>query len=194
MDFYDTPRSIDILRERMPNAHMHKLVKWRSPSGGYVGPIDIDWVGGLPGNGMHLGEIESRGPEMSARHMIDGSERPFEGMRVDKITFRIEWPGYPHANVIYHVDVAASGRAFTKAEIAFQVSKIFRKFCQRAEREKQVPDIPNWKIGGPYGICFGDIILVRIVNLGDSQWQADLLIQFKKGALASAGPLTGSGR
>nr|GAT55374.1 predicted protein [Mycena chlorophos] len=162
----------------------------RSASGRPMPSIGFDYATAkIPGQGVSMRELRLRGPEM---HMRGAGDCVFAGLQ--RIVFRIIWPGYAHVEWCRTMPVVApNGAPITRVGLAIQVASTFANYFEVSrspsssllapskcsvdlqKTQYEQPSSADWMIS-PACVQFKHLYLIALVNTAEGVWQADVAL------------------
>ncbi|KAF7293781.1 hypothetical protein HMN09_01173500 [Mycena chlorophos] len=151
---------------------VHRL----TPSGRPMPPIGFDYATAkIPGQGVSMRELRLRGPEMHMR-MQGAGDCVFAPSGLQRIVFRIIWPGYTHVEWCRTMPVVApnaGGAPITRVGLAVQIASTFANYFEKTQYEQ--PSSADWMIS-PACVQFKHLYLIALVNTAEGVWQADVAL------------------
>ncbi|KAH7887241.1 hypothetical protein F5I97DRAFT_1804577 [Phlebopus sp. FC_14] len=147
-------------------------------------PIMFDLIGAPSrGLGIPMRELVVRSGGALERMLVDASEpvgsRMTRSGGVRKVTFRIMWPGYEHANWCPCFDLYTSKSPLTRGQLAVQIAQGYFDFIKHMT-SYGVPSQGGmeWRLGTS-GISFERLILVAFWNVCDDNWMAEVFVDYR---------------
>ncbi|KAF8998855.1 hypothetical protein BDQ17DRAFT_1247341 [Cyathus striatus] len=164
-------------RRRVPQKSYTSVVsKWGSATGRVAAlhnPIAFDYIG-FSKQGVPMCELAGR--SMTAiSQMVVGANDMVLAAGMQRINFRIIWPGYEHVDWARSVEVATSG-LMNRGQLGAAIAMNFARFIDVPRTEKASSG--DWYVG-PTGIRFDQLVLVGLYNVVDDVWQADVAVDFR---------------
>ncbi|KAH8079423.1 hypothetical protein BXZ70DRAFT_649039 [Cristinia sonorae] len=190
--FYDTPQTIPsdnrspyarppiLKRAAVPQKSWRPQVK-RKTKNGPLTPlprITFDLAGAPPSYGLPIALLTSQGCQQSVQDMVQGGrEVILQGL--DKVVFRILWPGYDHVDWHRHVRLTTSTGPITRGQLAEQIIDHLFSFFHKLASETVDPNEKVWTIGHntrarQWGM--ENVILLGLYPVHERTYQAELQV------------------
>ncbi|KAJ7908958.1 hypothetical protein B0H13DRAFT_1715080 [Mycena leptocephala] len=113
---------------------------------------------------------------------LQGTSTPIQGANdpvlahtgLQRVVFRIIWPGYGHVEWIraMHV-VSPNGAPITRVALGVQIASNFARFVEKSQYE--TASSRDWMIS-PSCVRFEHLFLISLQNTFDDVWQADVAL------------------
>ncbi|KAJ7069189.1 hypothetical protein C8F01DRAFT_1207068 [Mycena amicta] len=148
---------------------------WRRTNGAShrtLPPISFDYAGQpRPGQGVSMRELRLK----STSTPIQGaSDLVFAASGLQRVVFRIIWPGYGHVDWCRTMPVVSStGGPISRVALAVQIATSFASWFEKTQYEQ--PTTPEWMIS-PSCVQFKHIYLISLINTFEDVWQADVAL------------------
>ncbi|KAJ7230080.1 hypothetical protein GGX14DRAFT_384038 [Mycena pura] len=132
-------------------------------------PVLFDYPGQAR-QGVSMRELRLKGPAAP----IQGANEPvLAATGLQRIVFRILWPGYGHVEWCRTIPVVApNGAPITRVALGIQIANNFANFFERSQYEQTT--VVDWMVS-PAGVQFKQLYLVSLHNTFDDVWQADVV-------------------
>ncbi|KAF7317659.1 hypothetical protein MKEN_00853500 [Mycena kentingensis (nom. inval.)] len=134
-------------------------------------PIWFDYAGSRPGQGIPMRELRLKG---SALPMCGALDPVLGGSGLQRIVFRINWPGYGHVEWCRSVAVVApNGAPISRMALAMQIATNYANWYEKTQFEQ--PSSNEWLLS-PKCVEFKHLHLVSLINTFEDCWQADVAL------------------
>ncbi|KAI0068528.1 hypothetical protein BV25DRAFT_1910302 [Artomyces pyxidatus] len=167
-------------RDRVPQLQVVDHTKWGSDIAGAprlsMRPIMFDWIGAPSGFGVSMNELLAKSVFGLGEQMVGGHERVFGSLNLNKIAFRIGWPGYAAVDWNRPIELYTRNGPITRVELAVEVANQFARFVEKATYVPCDKHSLDWRVSPGY-IRFDHLILVALVNISGDSWQADIIVE-----------------
>ncbi|KAJ7108183.1 hypothetical protein C8R44DRAFT_636755 [Mycena epipterygia] len=113
---------------------------------------------------------------------LHGASTPMQGAndlvlahtRLQRVVFRILWPGYGHVEWCRAIPVVSpEGAPITRVGLAVQIASNFARFFEKSQYETANPR--DWVVG-PTCVRFEHLFLISLQNTFEDVWQADIAL------------------
>jgi len=132
-------------------------------------------------NESHEGVPMSLLRDVSAMDLaIEGGDHtPFDESIATTITLRIWWPGYKQWS--RRMTMRKATGLITKCELAMAIAEVYNDWFQSAvlDSDNPEPGLSQWTIGRP-GILPNDLLLLRVEQVSQGSWQADVRLTHER--------------
>ncbi|KAK6980897.1 hypothetical protein R3P38DRAFT_2579323 [Favolaschia claudopus] len=134
-------------------------------------PICFDLTGRPRHQGVSMKDLRLKGTAAP----IQGAGDPVLGYTgLQRVIFRIMWPGYGHIEWCRAIPVVApNGAPITRVALAVQIATSFAHFVEKAQYE--TPSDRSWMVS-PNCVRFEHLILISLQNTFEDVWQADVAL------------------
>ncbi|KAJ7487367.1 hypothetical protein B0H11DRAFT_2157182 [Mycena galericulata] len=129
-------------------------------------PVRYDYPGQAH-QGVSMRELRAKGPMAPIQGANDAV---FAHTGLNRIVFRIIWPGYEHVDWCRGIVVEGN---ITRAALGFQIASNFARFFEKSQYE--TPTSKEWMIS-PNCVRFEHLFLVSFRNTFQDVWQADIAL------------------
>ncbi|KAF7336441.1 hypothetical protein MSAN_02298100 [Mycena sanguinolenta] len=159
------------IRRRLP-FEQYRPPQWHNASrqGQVHRPVCFDYPGQTR-QGVSMRDLPLRGastPIQGANDLV------LAHTGLQRVVFRIIWPGYGHVEWCRTIPVTHSnGAPITRAALGFQIASNFVRFVEKSDYE--TPTSRDWMIS-PNCVRFEHLYLVALHNTSDDVWQADVAL------------------
>jgi hypothetical protein len=111
--------------------------------------------------------------------MIGRDHTPFDETIATTITLRIWWPGYKQWS--RRMTMRKATGLITRCELAMAITEVYSDFFHTAvvDVEDRDPSVPHWSFG-PEGIRLEHLSLLRVEQVSQGSWQADIRIIYER--------------
>jgi len=129
--------------------------------------VEFQSTGGAPGVPMRLLQ------DASATDLpIEGADNiPFSESVASTITLRIWWPGYVQYS--RRMTMRKATGLLMRCELAMAVTEVFKQFIEEARVDPNDSSHSQWRVGKG-GITINDLVLLRLYQVSQGSWQADV--------------------
>ncbi|KAF7288930.1 hypothetical protein MIND_01409300 [Mycena indigotica] len=146
---------------RVANAASHRVLP----------PISFDYAGHRPGQGVSMRDLRLKS---TATPLLGAADPVLAPSGLQRVVFRIIWPGYGHVEWCRTMPVVSpSGAPITRVALAVQIATSFASWFEKTQYEQ--PTSPEWMIS-PACVQFKHMYLVSLVNTFEDVWQADVAL------------------
>ncbi|KAJ7726752.1 hypothetical protein B0H16DRAFT_1471227 [Mycena metata] len=133
-------------------------------------PIFFDYPGQAR-QGVSMRELRLKGtstPIQGANDLL------FAHTGLQRVVFRLIWPGYEHVEWCRALPVVApNGAPITRVALGLQIASNFAHFVEKSQYE--TPTAREWMIT-PTCVRFEHLFLVSLQNTSEGIWQADVAL------------------
>ncbi|KAJ6549155.1 hypothetical protein B0H10DRAFT_2170008 [Mycena sp. CBHHK59/15] len=145
-------------RRRVPQAPYSPSSKWKVATGR---------THQLHSSGVSMRELSLRGTSTP----IQGAGDPvFSNTGLQRIVFRILWPGYEHVEWCRGIVVTSpNGAPITRVALGNQIAQNFARFMEGYSPQKtqyETPSVQDWM----------HLFLISLNNVFEDSWQADIAL------------------
>ncbi|KAF7362726.1 hypothetical protein MVEN_00621900 [Mycena venus] len=159
-------------RRRLP-LEVYNPPKWRASMAGGTGlhsPVFFDYLG-QAGQGVSMRDLRLKGVSTPIQCPND---LVLAHTRLQRIIFRIIWPGYEHVEWCRTITVTSSnGAAITRAALGVQIASSFAHFVEKSQYE--TPTSRDWMVA-PSCVRFEHLYLISLHNTFEDVWQAEVAL------------------
>ncbi|KAJ6620239.1 hypothetical protein B0H10DRAFT_1103498 [Mycena sp. CBHHK59/15] len=160
-------------RRRVPQAPYSPSSKWKVATGRthqLHSSVSFDYPG-QSRQGVSMRELSLRGTSTP----IQGAGDPvFSNTGLQRIVFRILWPGYEHVEWCRGIVVTSpNGAPITRVALGNQIAQNFARFMEKTQYE--TPSVQDWMVG-PSCVRFEHLFLISLNNVFEDSWQADIAL------------------
>lgn len=135
--------------------------------------IGFQFVGGVPGVPMRL--LQDTG---AMDLPIEGaSSIPFPESVASTITLRIWWPGY--VQYARRMTMRKATGLLMRSELAMAVTEVYKEFIEEGREDPKECGQAKWRVGRSR-ITINDLVLLRMFQVSQGSWQADVRLENKK--------------
>ncbi|KAJ6563298.1 hypothetical protein DFH09DRAFT_1364115 [Mycena vulgaris] len=121
--------------------------------------------------GVSMRELRLKGP---ATPIQGANDLVLAHTGLQRIVFRILWPGYGHVEWCRAIPVVApNGAPITRVALGMQIASNFARFFEKSQYE--TPTSREWMVG-PACVRFEHLFLISLQNTFEDVWQADIAL------------------
>ncbi|KAK7060044.1 hypothetical protein R3P38DRAFT_2495973 [Favolaschia claudopus] len=166
------PAFVSPTRRRVP-MEIYSPGQWKTATANthLFPPICFDLTGRPRHQGVSMKDLRLQGTGAP----IQGAGDPvlaYTGLQ--RVIFRIMWPGYGHIEWCRAIPVVApNGAPITRVALAVQIATSFAHFIEKAQYE--TPSDRSWMVS-PNCVRFEHLILISLQNTFEDVWQADVAL------------------
>jgi len=153
-------------------------------------PVTFDLVDAHASYGLPISFVTSENVNPQIPNMVQNSDDlVLEGL--NKISLRIQWPGYEHVDWVRTIGLTTSSGRMTRGELAEEVVRLLWYFFDRLSYEVVNPSKRVWAVGRGQGQwSIENIILVALHCCHKNTFQPELQLYFPHQARAVASSST----
>ncbi|KAJ6584192.1 hypothetical protein B0H10DRAFT_1833114 [Mycena sp. CBHHK59/15] len=160
-------------RRRVPQAPYSPTSKWKVATGRahqLHASVAFDYPGQVR-QGVSMRELSLK----ATSTLIQGAgDAVFSNTGLQRIVFRILWPGYEHVEWCRAiVIVSPNGAPITRVALGQQVAQNFARFIEKTQYETS--SVQDWMVG-PSCVRFEHLYLISLHNVFEDSWQADIAL------------------
>jgi len=135
--------------------------------------IGFRFVGGAPGVPMRLLQ------DASALDLPieDANSIPFPESVASTITLRIWWPGYVQYS--RRMTMRKATGLLMRSELAMAVTEMYKEFIEEGREDPKERGQTKWRVGRSR-ITINDLVLLRMFQVSQGSWQADVRLETEK--------------
>ncbi|KAJ7149285.1 hypothetical protein C8R43DRAFT_888156 [Mycena crocata] len=161
-------------RRRVPQEAYVPKQGWKAATGRTQmhAPVSFDYAGRAR-EGVSMRELRLKGvaaPIQGANDLV------LVHTGLQRVVFRILWPGYGHVEWCRTIPlVASNGAPITRVALGVQIASNFSRFFEKTQYE--TPKSTDWMVA-PTCVRFEHLVLVSLQNTFEDVWQADVILDF----------------
>ncbi|KAK7050228.1 hypothetical protein R3P38DRAFT_2503309 [Favolaschia claudopus] len=159
-------------RRRLP-LEQFKPAQWRSATSPNAvhRSISFDYAGMPLRQGVSMKDLRLKG---TSAPLLGAHDPVLAHTGMQRIVFRIMWPGYGHVEWCRAIPVVApNGAPITRVALAVQIASSFAHFVEKSQYE--TPSSRDWMVA-PSCVRFEHLHLISLHNTFEDVWQADVAL------------------
>ncbi|KAF7432549.1 hypothetical protein PC9H_004490 [Pleurotus ostreatus] len=160
-------------KKNLPGGYAHDS-KWIATVGspGKYRPVYFNIIGSH-GRGIPVSELLSRGYYGMSASMDGAYDKVLAHTGLQRITFRLVWPGYENVNWTRSIQIYNENGPITRAGLAVEIAKIISCFVMNSAYEPCANQ--DWQLH-PAKITIKRVVLVALHHISEGSWQAEVLV------------------